>query len=50
MAIKPVCDRCGSELGEFGGLLFSPPGGKNVVKKYHICKTCFKTMVKGFKK
>jgi hypothetical protein len=25
MAIKPKCDKCGKELKEFGGILFSPP-------------------------
>lgn len=37
MAIKPVCDKCGKELTEFGAILFSPPDSNNTVKKFHIC-------------
>ncbi len=48
MSIKPICDSCGKELEDFGGLLFSPPQGKNV-KKYHICKDCYGKLVKTFK-
>lgn len=40
MTIKPVCDKCGEELTEFGALLFSPPEG-NLVKKFHLCKRCY---------
>jgi 5-enolpyruvylshikimate-3-phosphate synthase len=40
MSIKPLCNYCGQELEDFGGLLFSPPN-KNIVKKYHICKNCY---------
>lgn len=50
MAIKPICDRCGEELDEFGALLFSPPDKKNMVRKYHLCKSCFKIIVAQFKK
>jgi hypothetical protein len=49
MAIKPVCDKCKKELTDFGGILFSPPDEKSMVKKYHICKPCFKKMVEEFK-
>jgi len=41
MGIKPVCDKCGKELDDFGGILFSPPKG-NIVEKYHLCKACYK--------
>ena len=41
MAIKPVCDKCGKELVEFGALLFSPPNEDNSVKKFHLCKDCY---------
>lgn len=44
MAIKPVCDRGGSELIEPGGLLFSPPDAGGLVKKYHLCRECFEPM------
>jgi hypothetical protein len=41
MAIKPVCDYCGSELGEFGALLFSPPVEEGIVRKFHVCVKCY---------
>lgn len=41
MAIKPVCDKCGNELEEFGAIILSPPDSENKVKKYHFCKSCF---------
>ncbi len=46
MAIKPVCDKCVSELKDFGGLIFSPPDKKGKVKKWHICKACYKELEK----
>lgn len=46
MAIKPKCDKCGKELTEYGAILFSPPNGKNEVKKYHICVNCYKDIAK----
>jgi hypothetical protein len=46
MAIKPICDFCKKELIDFGALLFSPPNEKSEVKKYHICKGCFKKILK----
>jgi len=46
MAIKPKCDFCKEELNEFGGILLSPPDKKSMVKKYHICKKCFKNIIK----
>jgi len=49
MAIKPICDKCKKELTDFGGLLFSPPTQEGTVRKYHICKPCFKKMVDEFK-
>jgi hypothetical protein len=50
MAIKPVCDGCGEELDRFGGLLFSPPDGKGMVRKYHLCSGCFQSITKTFGK
>ena len=44
MSIKPVCNKCGEELKEFGGILLSPPDKKDCVKKYHLCKKCFEEM------
>lgn len=48
MAIRPVCDRCGLELTEFGALLFSPPSPDNEVHKYHICVDCYVIITKEF--
>jgi len=42
--IKPFCDMCGldlDDLDDFGGLIFSPPMGNDVVIKQHICKDCY---------
>ena len=50
MAIKPICDKCGNELTEFGAILFSPPEQKNTVKKFHLCKKCYNEIVAGFDK
>jgi hypothetical protein len=45
MAIKPKCDFCGKELKEFGALLFGPPTEKNVARKFHVCKQCYKKII-----
>jgi len=45
MTIKPICDFCNQELKEFGAILLSPPDEKNNVKKYHICKECYKRII-----
>jgi len=47
--IKPICDRCGKELEEFGALLFSPPDEDDKVIKYHLCKKCFNALASDFK-
>ena len=39
--IKPLCDKCGNELTEFGGILLSPPNTNNMVVKYHLCVDCY---------
>lgn len=46
MAITPRCDRCKKELTDFGALLFSPPDKKSSVKKFHLCKQCYKEVWK----
>jgi DNA-directed RNA polymerase subunit RPC12/RpoP len=48
MAIKPVCDKCGKELTEFGAILLSPPDQENNVKKLHLCKECYHKIVATF--
>lgn len=45
MAIRPVCDFCKKELKEFGALLFSPPDSHSKVKKFHLCKECYKEVI-----
>lgn len=49
MAIKPVCDRCGKELTEFGAILLSPPNTENTVKKLHLCIDCYEIVISDFK-
>jgi len=44
MAIRPTCEKCGKELEDFGAILLSPPEGNNV-KKFHICKDCYKNII-----
>lgn len=44
MAIGPVCDKCKQELKDFGGLLFSPPDDKGMVRKLHLCQACYKEL------
>ena len=48
MAIRPVCGRCRKELEDFGALLFSPPDSEGKVKKWHLCKACYKEIVSKF--
>ena len=48
MAIKPICDKCKKELKEFGAILFSPPDEDNKVKKFHLCKSCYKRLINSF--
>lgn len=49
MAIKPKCNKCGKELKEFGAILLSPPKG-NIVKKFHLCKKCYRVISQGLDK
>lgn len=48
MAISPTCDKCKKELEDFGGILLSPPDEKGMVKKYHLCKECYSTIITEF--
>lgn len=41
MAIAPKCDKCKSELVDYGGILLSPPDVSGKVYKYHLCKACY---------
>jgi len=49
MSIKPTCDFCKKELTAFGGILFGPPRKSGEVKKLHICKKCYKQIIRLFK-
>jgi len=45
MAIKPKCYNCKKELVEFGAILFGPPNKKDVVKKFHLCRQCYRKVL-----
>jgi len=47
MAIKPICNKCGGELDDFGAILLSPPDKNNSVKKFHLCKFCYQEIAAG---
>ncbi len=49
MAIKPKCDKCKEELKDFGAILLSPPNKKSDVRKFHICKDCYKGIAVNLK-
>ncbi|MFA6536141.1 MAG: hypothetical protein WCT25_01765 [Candidatus Paceibacterota bacterium] len=49
MSIKPNCDFCKKGLTAFGGILLSPPRKTCEVKRFHICKACFKQIVRLLK-
>lgn len=46
MAIRPKCDICNAFLTDYGAILLSPPDKKSKVTKYHVCKACFKNILK----
>ena len=48
MAIRPTCDKCGKELTEFGGLLFSPPDQYGKADKKHLCRACYEAIAQDF--
>jgi len=48
--ISVNCVRCGTELEQLGGILFSPPSKneyeyEETVNKYHLCKRCFEVIL-----
>jgi hypothetical protein len=49
MAIKPICDKCGKELNDFGAILLSPPNEEGKVLKLHLCKDCYEKIVADMK-
>ncbi len=48
MALSPKCDKCTDELVDFGGILLSPPNENDMVRKYHLCKSCYAEIVASF--
>ncbi len=44
MPISPICDKCKEELVVPGALVFSPPVD-NMTHKFHICATCYKSLL-----
>ena len=40
--MKIKCIICRNNLKELGALIFSPPDKEGMVKKHHVCKSCFK--------
>lgn len=49
MAIKPICDKCKKELVGFGAILLGPPDKNDKVKKFHLCKSCYRNITNFFK-
>ncbi len=46
MPLSPACDFCKKELKDLGGLLFSPPTSRGETKEHHVCRTCYKEILK----
>jgi len=44
--IEPKCDKCKLKLNDYGAVVWSPPNSKAQCKKYHICKPCWKDIMK----
>jgi len=49
MSINPRCNKCKKKLKSLGGILFGPPRKDSLVKKSHLCKTCYNKIVKYIK-
>lgn len=45
--IDPKCKRCKEELDEPGAILLSPPDEDDQCDKIHLCKKCYKEVMKG---
>ena len=43
--IKPKCFICKKEQQEYGALLWSSPNKKDLCKKTHICRKCYKNIL-----
>jgi len=46
MSINPKCDKCGSELDDYGGIVFSPPNKSGHYSKCHLCGSCYDKFIK----
>ena len=46
--IKPKCDKCLEELDEFGAIVLSPPDSVNMVRKFHLCVTCYEKLFNDY--
>jgi hypothetical protein len=44
--IDPKCDvvDCGEPLNEFGAIVLSPPDPQGMVRKFHVCVSCYEKM------
>lgn len=38
------CTKCHKTLDKPGGLVFSPPNGFNIVRKHHLCTSCYENL------
>lgn len=47
MSINPYCEVCKKQLRTFGAILLSPPNKRGFVIKHHLCKSCYKNIVKS---
>lgn len=47
--INPICNNCGNELNEFGGILLSPPNKefKETIEKYYNIKLMGDIIIKS---
>lgn len=46
--IVVFCNMCSVVLTEPGALFFSPPKKSGKVKKFHICKVCWKELRRDY--
>ena len=44
--LKIKCDKCKEELKEKGAILLGPPDKKDRCKKTHLCRKCYKKIMK----
>jgi hypothetical protein len=49
MALHLVCTSCQKELVKPGALLFGPPSKSATAKKYHLCGSCYREIIRFYK-